>query len=388
MFPKIPFINRVIKAPQERRSVEKPQRPADALPDELHALRDANRLGLHMWESGTTTQPSPYAFPEFSRKLFQNASAEAPDNDRFGILSALNSKAEKNADDSIFPINVMSLSLLPNASGGRALKPYGSNMNLGYLVDLTQDEQASSRILRAFPHVVGSGFQPNKKTLSLHEGGWPLGSDDSATPGQFGGDSAEYFKQLADPIMGRAHSEAQLDSLAAYMDKTQADMQNLKPLRTNEVIAAVGQSQIKAIVVPWRKTKPETAQASAFTLAGALAGLTHLDHGIDLPVVTYRMHIGHELADSPETPVGGFTVIGRGAQQLNDVAIHAASELHTQLRSISGTERDELNKEVPLKPLRQALLDRFDIDLLAPNKQFDVQLGRALDKARSSQLWG
>lgn len=224
--------------------------PGKVVLNELDRLRNANRLGIHMYEDDAKGR-----YPIKVQKLLQ-----------------------ANEPGAHGPKPAISLSLLPATDAGFAMLPYDLGSDVGYLLDLSEDQPRPPVILGAHTGTMNSG-------------------------------SNAYNKRLAEKA---AHLG--LDAMAERFAELYSHL-GVAPF--NEVLAHAHPAHVKAIVAtcfnPGRADMPGYSDYVRFS--GALIGLAHLERaGKSPPVVAY--HISGPDKNS-------FSYIGQSREELVAAATRA-----------------------------------------------------------------
>jgi hypothetical protein len=341
---------------------EKPRQQVDAataatshrsLEQKLSALRDDNRLLLHMWEE----YEDPFTFPAFSWWR-QFARMEAKE-----IAGKLEKPGKHEALASGHVLRehapLTSLSLVPAKSLG-AVTPFDEETDTlwpvntgGCLVDADEGKEHPVRVLFALADLgtFYSGYVAEHKLFCPKEKLY-----DNAYQ-QAKGSLKDYYEQAGATgrpeafirFMGSASGP---DMSGMQLDMLADDIAALRDGRhTSEVIAACAPEHIAAIVMP-HAVRESTPQRQAFAdaalgLAGALAGLEHGKRGIELPVVRYeydgpdRGDIRVMAADRQEMIALLETSLGTllsSPQLLQETDAPPVSELYEIVRDSAGQE--------------------------------------------------
>jgi hypothetical protein len=167
-------------------------------------------------------------------------------------------------------------------------------------------------------------------------------------------------------------TQEQLDTLAGFYDGLSAEYgqdwkeRALRLQSHNEILVAAGKNNIEAITVPLFSESKEPAHKQLMMLTAALAGLQHLEAGMDLPVVGYN--IGLKRGDDPQR--GKIEYIAQGKQELVELALSAIDSLQKDtdfVTKVKGRSHGykELDEEHLLN-LLDSFRDHFNINILIP----------------------
>jgi|GEM_PF-2702629 len=343
----------------------KKRRPIE---DELSELQDAHRLAIHIWEGNEMWSPNPsYVFPNFSWKSLTAYPAE---------------EIATRIADKTMPI--MSMSLLPSTASQLGMRPYScswnqSFMHCGYLVGLSQDGPHPARVLRASLHGLGSGPNPLDKAPRLGRKGVDEVPEltalyDTYLPPRKRGkarktaEGEEALRQAVAGENGSQLSATQLDLLGNHYDTHTSSVASMadEPANLvdfNEILVASSRPHIKAIVVPLLQDsyqkKPWCEPMTK--LAGALAGLQHLEENISLPVVIYH---------ATEPNIGTFTFLAHGKSECLKVALAACKELYEQQffgGPPASNDQSKLRTDLRFEKLRANIMQEMEgLDITKP----------------------
>lgn len=266
----------------------------------LQRIRDLwarHRLGIHVLEDKNV----PLDAGKFPDKLWRQLQS-VPGAE---ILEALHHDQ----------MPLTSLSLLPAA---RPMYPWGESVTshvVGYMVNLDPEGPGAARIIRVAVQNINSTADPRTKQLhfdrSIYDG-------DEIRRLYTGLSTRSDATQKAAGPDGRQFSEQQLDTLAQEYQKTHRTLRG--PAPHNELVAAITADHVTAIVVPdFRPQKDYPYSPVLCKFLGAVAGLQHLQHGIDLPVVIY-----HALPPR----AGKITFLAQGQEALTGVFLQTLQQLH------------------------------------------------------------
>lgn len=313
----------------------------DAISSELKALKDNNRLAIHMWEH----------FVPSKLMAFRLEGIETPSNK---IISV----ADKDPDAMPF----LSMSLLPpSQTKGKSrrhvsdaitpsFRPWGVDVGTcrkcyGYLFDLSQDRTDRALVPRIEEANLASGGAIEDKDFSIDSSRTRIDAIRKALKAH---PTKEALVKHACSAQGAAFTEGQLDALGDfYHNALVTPIDNVFP--HNELLVGAGKEHIKAIVVvdhhSGRDPEPENSDrfTAALQLNGALLGLQHISkRKLDLPVVYYHVRGPHK---------GEITTLGKGKEDLTAKAIDAIKELQGDDRNKCKTHfRQELSKFMGFNP--------------------------------------
>ena len=281
-----------------------------AVEQHLTALRQANRLAIHMVET-----PNDAPTYHVHSKTLDHLNAIPAD-----MIDA-HLKAGKKS--------LFSMSLLPN-NNTVGLCPYmvreGTPTNYGYLFDLSQTQPHPPKVVRAHPYGLVSGPDRRQKNLQLTYSSLNNAPEALRTfyMHYLLKDNDREGRELLKDIGGQngsALTEQQLDLLAAEYNKPDDErFQALPMLRLeiadyNEILVAASPQHISAITVPYYEQRLDPQERSWYLaqqrLQAALVGLDHLAQGINLPVVMYSVN----------RKPGHITFIGQTREELTQVAL-------------------------------------------------------------------
>lgn len=272
----------------------------------LEGLRDSGRLAVHMWEDEKGQVLNPFLAPRLAHRWLQANSEAGPDMDT-RLLRQIGGKHPER------DLSLFSMSLLPSCrNGARAsITPYGvmdvEQGFAGYLCDLDQRADAPARVVLAQSNDAFTPNDPRAKITALE---------------QHGSHAMAYRKALPmrtkTPQALTAFGNEALDGLAAQVS---VDANSAGTAWLNEIVAAIGPSHIRAIVVPVYEGQQGTPRQWMAEAAGAVAGLRHLNDGQPLPVVSYQVEGGQK---------GGFSHWGGTRKEFHGRLLNALRELEAQ----------------------------------------------------------
>lgn len=292
--------------------------PADAaqyrikIERELGALRDAGRLAVHMNE-----KPKPRA--RFSSQTWEHFGTKPEE---------LLAKLLQPKVDGKWNLPLLSMSLLPVA--GKSIMPYESTgfpnagSPYGYLVDVSQDKPHPPRVIGAELAGLCSGDDVLKKTF------WGITSGflPDSLRAQYESEE-QWIKDFSTDAKARELSTSLLDRLAGFYKGTvnihSPHVHSDDDMHIwNEILVAAGREHILGIVFPVGgaiELGENVLYQQRARLVAALAGLEHLKHGIDLPVMLYYSGDGRTARN------GGIAYLGKGRQELLAIAMRALGVL-------------------------------------------------------------
>ena len=253
---------------------------------------------------------------------------------------------------------LFSLSLPPSSESGLIMIPYGVEPSMmpnhGYLFDLTQDQANPPRVLRVSHRNLASQGNPDHKSFNFEDLGPPTKSPLCFADelGAFYRSIANFWEELVrrdankqrrydqeeawrdDIIRAMAgpnaavYSGKQMDMLGQYYQHEPEHLTRFNPdwekntVSHNEMLVACSTEHIAAITIPLYYSPRDDFSLqflrSQAKLQAAIAGLEHLEHQIDLPVVIYDMHAPAESR---------LHYVGRGREELLQVGREAIKEI-------------------------------------------------------------
>lgn len=329
---------------------------APAIMHELETLQRTHRLAIHVWEHA-----APYQFPTQTYDHFKIVQ-EAPH-----LLHAPKHKQTP----------FLSMSLLPRADAQSpcSIVPYSDHEFLetpGYLVDLRQDDEKHRALVPRMVHnSLASGTSIYDKSFHL-DGKTHIPEIDSTLMKH--GQSEDSLIEFARTDAGARRTETQLSALGEIIHRT-APIELGNQVLYNELLVCASRQHIKAIVVPVKQHKnmaPET-NAACVQLIGALAGMQHLNNGVDLPVVYYHIASDPHMAGGQQ---GNLSWLGQGHDELLRAAQDAVHTLQTHgtgaspkenfLYNMHQFQQGELRLAPLLNALQMELLRECGIDIAHP----------------------
>lgn len=274
--------------------------------DQLGAAQAAHRLVLHCFEA-------PFdAHLAYPRNVLNDLSANIP------IFKQDNHIIGKSQ------LATISTTLLPAPKTGRSVFPFNQSEygeTVGYLFDLNEYKPNPARVVQVLTKQEYTGTNNFSKNLhlALSEPEWDkfrqLTDDYRRT---YGKDKIPSFEglYLADAMRNPVQYAAKLKEITDIFHKPDAPQQ----LPWNEVLIAATPEHISAIAIPLSSgMKMSGGLGTAHgKLRGALAGLAHLDNGMDLPVVSY---------DATKDGSGKIAFLAQGKEQLQALAMQSIREL-------------------------------------------------------------
>lgn len=380
-----------MNAPEERSWTDRTGNHGRAVEDMLTVLQDSHRLGIHMVEK----QPGIFECERTTLNEMRDSKCE-------NIEAALCSKHPR----------LFSMSLLPSTASNCSLVPYevkyGSLHNYGYMVDLSQQQPNPPRTVRVSPRNLSSDNDNDNKNFALNQ------LSTSAQKNQFNAQLEDLYRSIAnfhepwisseddrydhhdqmarwrDEICkalggpeGGELSDQQLDALGdhiinqrhSFTDEKGAWNDGIIP-EVNEILVACHERHLKAITIPSFHglcDVPKNIYDARIRLQGALVGLSHLDAGVDLPVVSYDIDTPYDAK---------IHYIGQGARELQLVALQALKEIGIDgfaaltRNAENGYGIQESDQYLnSLVDLRKILQDRFGINTncgpIYPNNDYD-----------------
>ena len=288
---------------------------------QLRRLRDENRLALHMCE-----QQGIYAFPEVSWNYLSQANA---------------AQMTRRMESREMPL--LSMSLLPAAKTRKSILPcIVENTQPGdyaYLVDVSPTATGARVVYASHTDIQASGEPMGRKYWGKHS---EKPTFNKMLKALFDGySSQDEWEQAVAGEQGAALSAAQLKIIGGlYNTKVVGISENVVP--HNELLVAASHEHVRAICVPYfvRRQQDEAWYMPLEQLTGALAGLQHLDAGVELPVVLYQVNkpfagARHSLKQ------GDFEYLGQGRSCLLEKAFTAiaAMQAHDSLEELALVRR-------------------------------------------------
>lgn len=313
----------------------------------LTALQNAHRLVIHQWE-----YYGDYLYPQKLQSQLNAAPAE--------MLSArlANGAAAE-----------FSSTLLPSIQSQKSVVPYEVYTtlipDLGYLFSLDQSAANPAMVTRVSHGNLVSGNGAHNKSLHLSlEQGTPAAL--RALYDAYKDKPTDRFRHAVS--MHPEYTARQLDALGNELDALPKEGRS--QLLHNEVIAALSAPHVAAISIPlydngkpgnssdyYRSFEylPKDARQALRELSGALSGLQHLQHGIDLPVVFYHVSQPH---------AGEVTFFAQGKEMLTEKALAA-------LRTLENIQLfQNAASSLGVDKLEAAVTEALGID---PRKPIDMQ---------------
>lgn len=367
----------------------------------LHTLQTNHRLAIHIWENVGGSNSNPYNFPNFSLNSFLKPRDSAPITDPYGMAAGF----AKGFNGAYNGLPLLSMSLLPATPDAAtslafySMLPFGTHTDrfydAGYLVDLDQSDPATSaKVVRVHQSNLGTGSSADAKDLMLD---FPTRLPPELLPADYYSKEADpeerscdaWLKKFADPARASALTTEQLDALGkAYENNDWASGQTLlcsQPeniVKHNEIVVAAAVPHIKAIVVPWlADSYASPLYGDLVTLRGALAGLQHIrEKGMDLPVVMY--HVTPRNGESQNQ----FSLIGKGKEQLTEVAIHAIKNIRGFLKDVPSTHLEYLQAPMLNDAIQRDVGLAINDALTAPEKQFQLAAATLRNELQASIL--
>ncbi len=270
----------------------------------LRTLRNNNALVIHMWEG------DPCLFPKKTLKVLSKVPAEEIPRQ---MLKG--------------HIPYVSVSLLPDDRSGKSMRPYEEYQSTfkapGYLLNFSSRVPHPAKVIMASPDNIESGDNHyTKLSKLLLECKIPQLNEFYNRMGSIN----MLVKTIAEE-KGSTLTRMQLNALGKYYTDNPIHLPSSAPCPNNEVIAATSREHIVAIAIaaytnrgPWDRPMTE--------LTAALAGLKHLQEGMDYPVVLYN--VAARDGDSPPSyRQGDCTYLGQGKQELLKVAVKALHALES-----------------------------------------------------------
>jgi hypothetical protein len=322
--------------------------------NKLRALRDSARLVTHVWE-----ETDPYKFPEEPHSWLTELKAE-------DVLPRV--------EDHNIPL--VSTTLIPSLSNS-SIHPFGVQSDYPvkgmYLINMQQDVPHPPIVFKAHSYSLCSGSNVRKKKFHDKDC-WPQKLFDLYKPVP---DEGAWRHALAENP--RELSNRQLDYLDEYyvQKELSADQKNIMQL--NEVIVEAAKEHIAAIAIPYHSF---TGRASVYPpeknwypavhkLTAALAGMQHLNKGMQVPVVTYQVSPPQEGMSVQQ---GDFVYLGQSKQEFAALALNALEELKAQddkklWEFVRTSQNNATNMSFEFghaKDLKNAVQESFGIDITKP----------------------
>ena len=289
---------------------------------QLRRLRDQHRLAIHMCE-----RQGIYGFPDFS----------------WGCLAAAPA-CEIPARMFSGEMPLISASLLPAARTRRSMLPCivesGQPGDYAYLIDLSQDIQDAARVVYAsHTDLQASGEPVGRKYWGKHIERTSFNKALKDIFEHFA--SQEEWEKAVTSEKGAELAAEQLKVISGlHAAKIEPADGNIVP--HNELLVAASQEHVRAICIPYfiKRPQDEAWYTPLEQLAGALAGLQHLDEGIDLPVVLYQVNAPY-AGSRHNVKQGDFEYLGQGRSGLLEKAFAAIASLqeHDSIEELNLSRR-------------------------------------------------
>ncbi len=357
--------------------------------ERLAQLREGNRLGMHMWESRhyVNEKLKPYDFPDYSHYLCTHLSADQIEDKLIHYRSPPNPNQNQYDPSRTY---FVSASLIPcdNPKSGAlcSVPPYSMYDEMypqvGYLLNFSQPGEAlapkhSAKILRVNETVLSSGYGWQEKNLRLPGPKPDLwkssidGLDES-----YGKFSQQEFIQIIGRDAKGKLSKQQLNSLGNAYQNHKFNLEF--SIHTNEVVCAMSEEHIEAIVVSVYDIKdPEkqTLEDAYANAIGALGGLQHLRAGMDLPVVRYQ--VNEAQPPDPDMPrKGECRYMAQGKMECKQMLIGAMATLSNH-KDYLGTHPVPASYEHLCQAAAEALgMERETLDGQIAERMAERQRGR------------
>lgn len=276
-----------------------------AVEDQLGHLQETHRLAIHCFENEDRilTYPTHTIKCLFNNHKWVKAGAETLQKSQAAILS---------------------MTLLPRQESQRSVTPYKMSPygeTVAYLFDLDEKKPAPARVVRAFMSDVITGEHNYVKDLLLEKDTGVAELDKFY--GQYrkkhllNAKEKNEARLIQDVWKDPALSGMQLDALGkAFEAQKGSDI-----LDINEILTIPATRHITAIAVPLMHDASKATRAisrATAQLNGALSGLEHAEHGLELPVVYYHVSEPYQ---------GKCTYLAQGKEECTAVALAAIDKL-------------------------------------------------------------
>jgi hypothetical protein len=312
----------------------------------LSDVRDRKRLAMHVCE-----EQRHFKFPSYSYNLLREVPAKE-------LLSKL----------SIDDAPLFSASLLPSARSGKALVPYNIGLNdfgsYAYLFDLDQSAVDAPRVLYAGDQNFNSGSEVKSKQY------WNKASMKEMSPIYQPYKSKKEWERAVCGEQGRHLANQMLDTLGGIYEGDYYGHTAFNTVTHNEIIMAASAEHIKAIAIPYRVASPHKQWSRPIAeLTAAVAGLQHLEEGVDVPVVMYQVTPKHAPDDKPQ---GDISYLAKGRVELERLAVQAIEKI----QALPVAERTNQAASYAISELKPVVQKTLNLDISRPlqEQQARVQL--------------
>lgn len=276
-----------------------------AVEDQLGHLQETHRLAIHCFEN----EDRILLYPTHTLSCLRNndicvkEGAETLHKSQAAIVS-MTHIPRQGSHKSIIPYK---------------MSPYGETV--AYLFDLDENKPAPARVIRAFMSDVITGENNYGKSLLLEKDTGVAELDQFYRRYRrkhvFDGTEKNEARLIQDVWKDPALSGMQLDALGkAFEAQKGSDI-----LDINEILTIPATRHIAAIAVPLMHDASKATRAisrATAQLNGALSGLEHAEHGLELPVVYYHVSEPYQ---------GKCTYLAQGKEECTAVALAAIDKL-------------------------------------------------------------
>jgi hypothetical protein len=273
---------------------------------QLHTLRDANRLAMHVCEERVGAGSWNFEYPRHTNMH----------------LSVPSEKIDETLLGDKMPM--LSMTFFPSKASNRAIKPFPTyEGTCTYLFDLDDKRPNPAKVMVVSAGNIDSGDDVFRKDLKRSESllDFPALADLYDK-----GSEWEWKTTMALDKTGKL-SARQLDALGDHYMNLPHYI-DFKRMPHNEIIVAASKDHRKAIMLPFQgdNGKEKPWKLPLVRLMAAFNGLEHIKRDVDLPVVLYQMSVLEEESGL-NAKLGDFTYVGQGKQELSQILLDSILQL-------------------------------------------------------------